>query len=105
MGDHTLANAGSVSEGSRYKLIRDADAPCARDQLVEHEALDAAELAPGARDQFALLLLRQLSEREHASLYHRMQRFVKITVALRQQQRNRLGEVTHRVVALLEQPI
>ena len=91
-----------------HQQLADADAKAAADQLDEQERLGGVQAQPPAAQRRGLHLGRLATQRQQPLLDPFGQAGVvvrDVVIAQRQHVRDRLGEVAHRLVAGLEQPV
>src|SRR5690348_10744787 len=105
MGDHPLGNAAHLRERADHQWLRYANAKTTGDEFVPDETLRARQFTPGRENGPSLLGFVTAGEREEVILDPNVQRPFDAGVALGEEQRDRLGEIADRRVALIEQPL
>ena len=105
LGDELGIERGMLGQRALHQQLADADAEAAGDQLGQQEAAGQVEFVPVAGDRLRLLLGSRLAQRQQALLDPFGKPPVGHPVDRRQHERDRLAEIAHRLVALLEQPV
>ena len=98
-------DAGVCRQRALHQQLADTDAEAAADQLDEQEAAVGVELVPGLAQAARLLLGRQAAQRQQALFDPVRQTGVAGPRRRGQDMGDGLGEVAHRLVTGLEQPV
>ena len=100
-----LVDAGDFGQRLHHLQPRHADAQFAGDELEEGETLVGGELADPFLEPCVALLLRERGKRKQSLPHPDVERNLFATHTLRQKQRQHLGQIADRAVALGAQPV
>ena len=105
LGDQLGIERRMLGQRALHQQLADADPEAAADQLGQQETAGRVEFVPVTGDRLGLPLRRRIAQRQQAVLDPLRQAAIGQARRRRQHQRDRLGQVADRLVALLEQPV
>ncbi len=105
MGDSFGCDSGETGQRAHHQILRNPDAEFTGDELVPDEALPLVHFEPGVDHGFALAVVAPFAQRQEAFAYPVVQRFGGGCDRRGKQERDGLGEIADRRVAVSEDPL
>ena len=105
LGQHLGIQPGVAGQRALHQQLADADSETTANQLGEQEALRRAQLVPVGGDALCLVCCIGATQRQQPLLDPASQAHITLPARRRQHMGDGFGQVTHRLVAGVEQPV